>query len=95
MNKLEMVNSISEKTEFSKKDSEKALSAFIETVKETLLKGEKISLVGFGNFEVAHVNERSGEIKMGERKGEKYVTPEHDAPKFKFSKSFKDEMANK
>lgn len=89
MNKQELVVSISEKTELNKKDSEKALVAFIETITEQLTKGNKVALVGFGNFEVADVKERSGEIKMGSRKGETYVTPAHKAPKFKYSKNVK------
>lgn len=53
MNKTELVAAIAEKTELSKKDSEKALKAFIDVVTEELQKGEKIQLVGFGTFEVA------------------------------------------
>jgi DNA-binding protein HU-beta len=95
LNKQLLVDAIAEKSELSKKDSEKALVAFIETVKEQLLKNEKISLVGFGNFEVTETPERKGTIKFGENKGQEYVTPAHDAPKFKFSKNFRDEMKNK
>ena len=53
MNKTELVAAIADKTELSKKDSEKALKAFIDVVGEELKKGEKIQLVGFGTFEVA------------------------------------------
>ena len=52
MNKTELVVSIAEKAAISKKDAEKALSAFLDTVAEELKKGEKIQLVGFGTFEV-------------------------------------------
>ena len=52
MNKTELVAAIADKTELSKKDSEKALKAFIDVVGEELKKGEKIQLVGFGTFEV-------------------------------------------
>ncbi|MDF2607166.1 MAG: histone family protein DNA-binding protein [Bacillales bacterium] len=50
MNKSELVAAMAEKTELSKKDSEKALKAFIDVVTEELTKGEKIQLVGFGTF---------------------------------------------
>ena len=51
MNKAELVAAIADKTELSKKDSEKALKAFIDVVTEELKKGEKVQLVGFGTFE--------------------------------------------
>ena len=52
MNKTELVAAIAEKAELSKKDAEKALKAFTETVAEQLKNGDKIQLVGFGTFEV-------------------------------------------
>ena len=53
MNKTELVAAIAEKAELSKKDAEKALKAFTETVAETLQNGDKVQLIGFGTFEVA------------------------------------------
>ena len=53
MNKTELVAAMAEKAELSKKDSEKALKAFIDVVTDELKSGEKIQLVGFGTFEVA------------------------------------------
>ena len=53
MNKAELVAAIADKTELSKKDSEKALKAFIDVVTEELKKGEKVQLVGFGTFETS------------------------------------------
>ena len=50
MNKTELVAAIADKAELSKKDSEKALAAFVEVVTEELQKGEKVQLVGFGTF---------------------------------------------
>jgi len=52
MNKTELIASMAEKSQLSKKDAEKALNAFIESVEEALAKGDKIQLVGFGSFEV-------------------------------------------
>ena len=48
MNKTELVAAIAAKTELSKKDAEKVLSAVLETVAETLAAGKKVQLVGFG-----------------------------------------------
>ncbi|MCI9059956.1 MAG: HU family DNA-binding protein, partial [Lachnospiraceae bacterium] len=53
MNKAELIAAMSEKTELSRKDAEKALKAFTDVVTEELKKGEKIQLVGFGTFEVS------------------------------------------
>ena len=62
MNKTELVAAIAEKAELSKKDAEKALKAFTETVAEQLKNGDKIQLVGFGTFEVAERAARTGQI---------------------------------
>ena len=67
MNKAELVAAIAEKTELSKKDSEKALKAFVDVVTEELTKGEKIQLVGFGTFEVSERAAREEEIHRQER----------------------------
>lgn len=89
MNKAELVAAIAEKTELSKKDSEKALKAFTEIVEEELKKGEKIQLVGFGTFEVTERKAREG-IKPGTT--EKIQIPASKAPKFKAGKALKDSI---
>ncbi len=50
MNKSQLVESIAKKTGFTKKDSEKALAAVLETVEKALVKGDKVQLIGFGTF---------------------------------------------
>ncbi len=60
MNKTELVAAMAEKAEISKKDADKALAAFIETVTDALKGGDKIQLVGFGTFEVRERPERTG-----------------------------------
>ena len=50
MNKSQLVESIAKKTEFTKKDSEKALAAVLETIEKALVKGDKVQLIGFGTF---------------------------------------------
>ena len=47
MNKTELIAAIAEKAEISKKDSEKALKAFIDVVTDQLKKDDKVQLVGF------------------------------------------------
>ena len=92
MNKAELVAAIAEKTELSKKDSEKALKAFTEIVEEELKKGEKIQLVGFGTFEVTERKAREG-IKPGTK--EKIKIPASKAPKFKAGASLKNSVNSK
>jgi len=53
MNKTELVAAIADQAELSKKDSEKALKAFIDVVTDELKKDHKVQLVGFGTFEVS------------------------------------------
>ena len=50
MNKSQLVESIATKTGFTKKDSEKALAAVLESVEKALVKGDKVQLIGFGTF---------------------------------------------
>ena len=89
MNKAELVAAIAAKTELSKKDSEKALKAFIEVVSEELKKGEKVQLVGFGTFEVAKRAARTG---RNPQTGKEMKIAASKAPKFKAGKSLKDEI---
>ena len=87
MNKTELVAAIAEKAELSKKDAEKALKAFTETVAEQLNNGDKIQLVGFGTFEVA---ERAARTGQNPQTGKAIEIPASKAPKFKAGKALKD-----
>lgn len=87
MNRIELVAAIAEKAELSKKDAEKALGAFIDTVTETLKKGDKIQLVGFGSFEVKNRPARTGRNPQTK---ETIKIPASKAPAFKAGKGFKD-----
>ena len=60
MNKTELIAAIAEKTELSKKDAEKALSAMVEAITEELKEGNKVQLIGFGTFEVRERAARTG-----------------------------------
>ena len=92
MNKTELVAAIAEKTELSKKDAEKAVKAFTDTVAEELKKGEKIQLVGFGTFEVTQRAARTGK---NPQTGKAIKIPASKAPKFKAGKALKDTVNNK
>ena len=60
MNKNELVEAIAEKMGTTKKEAEAAVSAFTETVKEALVDGKKVQIIGFGNFEVRERAARKG-----------------------------------
>lgn len=92
MNKTELVAAIAEKAELSKKDAEKALKAFTETVAEQLKNGDKIQLVGFGTFEVS---ERAAREGRNPQTGETMKIEASKAPKFKAGKALKDMVNGK
>lgn len=87
----QITNGVSEIAELSQKDVDVVLTAYATVVTESLAenKDETIPLPGLGTFKVKDVNERRGTIMLGERKGEEYVTPAHQEPTFKLSKSVK------
>ena len=89
MNKTELIAAVAEKAEISKKDAEKALKAFTETVAEELKKGEKVQLVGFGTFEVSQREAREG---RNPRTGETMKIAATRMPKIKAGKALKDMM---
>lgn len=87
MNKADLIGALTEKTGLTKKDTEKVLNAVVETITEELQKGEKISLVGFGTFEVRARAERMG---RNPKTMEELVIPASKAPAFKAGKALKD-----
>ena len=91
MNKSDLVSKIAEKGALSKKDAEKALNAFMDSVEEALVNGDKIQLVGFGSFEVRERAERKG--RNPQTKAE-IVIPATKTPIFKSGKALKD-LVNK
>ncbi|HGJ5869554.1 HU family DNA-binding protein [Arsenophonus nasoniae] len=60
MNKTELINKVSKKSGLAKKDAEKAVNAFTETITESLKSGNSVQLVGFGSFQVKQRAERKG-----------------------------------
>lgn len=87
MNKTELVEAMMAKSGLSKKDTEAALKAFTETVTEELKKGEKISLVGFGTFDVTERAAREGRNPLT---GAPMTIAACKNPRLKFGKSLKD-----
>ena len=87
MNKEELVQEISKKSKVTQKEANEVLSALIETVQKTVSKGKKVTLVGFGTFEVA---QREARTARNPRTGETMEVKASKSPKFKAGKALKD-----
>jgi len=87
MTKKEFISAMAEKSGLTKKEASNAYDAFVSTVTEELKKGEKVQLIGFGNFEVIERAARSG---RNPHTNEVLELPAKYAPKFKASKALKD-----
>ena len=91
MNKSDLIAAMAAKTGKTKKESEEALEAFVASVTESLKKGEKVQLVGFGSFEVRKRAARKGRNPQTK---EEIKIPASKAPVFKAGKALKD-LVNK
>ena len=90
MNKAELIAEVAVKTGLSKKDSEKAVNAALDTITDSLVKGEKVQLVGFGAFEV---KERGVRMGRNPKTKEEIEIPASRVPQFKAGKLLKDNVA--
>ena len=87
MNKTERSAALAEKAGLNKRDAEKALNAFTDVVTDTLIKGDKVQLVGFGYFEV---KDRAARTARNPRTGDELTVPASKAPIFKAGKALKE-----
>ena len=87
MNKSELVAAMAEKANVSKKDAEESLNAILDAVKDAMVKGDKVQLVGFGSFEVRTRAARKGK---NPQTGAEMKIPACKAPVFKAGKALKD-----
>ena len=92
MNKSDLIAEIAAKTGSTKKDAEATLNAFVDVVTESLVKGDKVQLVGFGSFEVRKRAARKG---INPQTKEEIKIPSSKAPVFKAGKALKDLVNNK
>ena len=87
MNKTELVAAMAEQAELSKKDAASAVDAVFNTIQNTLAKGDKVQLIGFGNFEV---RERAARKGRNPQSGEEIEIAASKVPAFKPGKALKD-----
>ena len=90
MNKMELIQEVSERAGLAKKDAEKALNALLDTVADTLASGDKVQLVGFGSFETKAREARTGRNPKTKEPIEITATK---VPVFKAGKALKDRVA--
>ena len=90
MNKAELIATVAEIAGLSKKDSEKAVNATFDTITAALEAGEKVSLVGFGAFDV---KARAARMGRNPRTKEEVEIPASRVPQFKAGKALKDAVA--
>ena len=90
MNKTELIAAVAQKTGLTKKDSERVINATVETIVDGLKKGDKVSLSGFGIFEVKN---REARVGRNPRTKEAIQIPATRLPAFKASKALKDTIA--
>ncbi|CEG27661.1 HU family DNA-binding protein [Bacillus sp. B-jedd] len=87
MNKTELINAVAEASQLSRKDATKAVDAVFDSILEALKNGEKVSLIGFGNFEV---RERSARKGRNPQTGDEIEIAASKVPAFKPGKQLKD-----
>jgi len=87
MNRADLVEKIAAGTKLSKADATRVLDVMVGSIKESLKKGQKVTLVGFGTFSVSNRKERTG---RNPRTGETVKIPTMKTPKFVATRGLKD-----
>ncbi len=90
MNKAELIAEVAKQTSLSKKDSEKAVTAALDSIVAALKGGDKVQLVGFGSFEV---KKRGARIGRNPKTKEEVKIPASSVPAFKPGKVLKEAVA--
>jgi DNA-binding protein HU-beta len=89
MNKSELIAAVSQYSELTRKDAEKAVNAFTMAIADSLKSGEKVQIVGFGTFSAKH---RPARMARNPRTGAEIKIKASRAPAFKVGKALKDHV---
>jgi DNA-binding protein HU-beta len=92
MTKTDLVKEVAKKSKIAQKDVEHVLNSFFDTVKHTVKKGEKVAVIGFGNFEARQRAQRTG---VNPKTRKKMIIPAKMVPVFRPGKAFKEAVATK
>jgi DNA-binding protein HU-beta len=87
MNKTELTNAVAQTAELSKKDASKAVDAVFDSILNALKNGDKVQLIGFGNFEV---RERAARKGRNPQTGEEIEISASKVPAFAPGKALKE-----
>lgn len=90
--KKKIVNQISKKTGIDSVETEVVIEGFLSVIQDTLLKGQSIELRGFGTFKLVRRKEKKA---RNPKKNLDVIVPERNVPVFKFTKDFKQKIAEK
>ncbi|MBN6187338.1 HU family DNA-binding protein [Aneurinibacillus sp. BA2021] len=87
MNKTELIEKVAESTEMTKKQASQAVDAILDSISSALKSGEKVQLIGFGNFES---RERAARKGRNPQTGEEIEIAATKVPAFSPGKALKD-----
>ena len=87
MNKNDLIASVASSAGLSKSDATRSIESLLDTITNALKRGEKVSIVGFGNFSIS---ERKATTGRNPRTGESIQIPASKRPKFSVGKALKE-----
>ena len=90
MNKTELIAAVAESAGLTKKDTERVINAAIDAITDSLVKGDKVQISGFGTFEI---KDREARVGRNPHTKEAIEIPATKVPSFKASKALKDTVA--
>lgn len=86
MNRAELAKCISQKICKTQLDANKMIEAFIEVVKDSMVKGDSVKIAGFGTF---GVSSRKSRLARNPKTGEELIVPARSVPSFKPGRELK------
>jgi DNA-binding protein HU-beta len=89
MNKQELIDAVSEKTDVSRAQTGKVLDALLQTIKDAVSAGKFVQLIGFGSFSAG---ERAARMGRNPKTGEPLEISATKTVKFTAGKAFKDSV---
>ena len=87
MNKTELIDALAERYDGNRREAEKALEAVLDTITRQVVKGDKVSITGFGSFEK---RTREARWVRNPQTGERIKAKKKTVPRFKAGQQFKD-----
>lgn len=89
MNKSELINEVARKTGLSRREAEVGVQTMLDVIVSEITKGEKVTLTGFGTFDVGKRQARAG---VNPRTGDPIKIPATKMPRFKPSRNVRDQI---